>query len=86
MKGEIIAVGTELLAWEHSEYKCPVSFTENGGFGHDVFYHVAVGDNMQRLVDTVRTSLNRWILLSHAEVWALQLMILLKKGYRRLSV
>lgn len=59
MKGEIIAVGTELLLGNIVNTNAQYLSQKMADLGIDVFYHVAVGDNMQRLVDTVRTSLNR---------------------------
>ncbi len=59
MKGEIIAVGTELLLGNIVNTNAQFISQKMADLGIDVFYHVVVGDNMKRLVDTVKTSLER---------------------------
>lgn len=59
MKSEIIAVGTELLLGNivntNAQYLC----RKMADLGIDVFYQISVGDNMSRLSETIKTSLER---------------------------
>lgn len=59
MKGEIIAVGTELLLGNIVNTNAQYLSQKLADLGIDVFYHVSVGDNLQRLSDTIKTSLMR---------------------------
>lgn len=59
MKGEIIAVGTELLLGNIVNTNAQYLSQRLADLGIDIFYHVAVGDNMKRLIETIETSLGR---------------------------
>lgn len=59
MKCEIIAVGTELLLGNIVNTNAQYLSQKLADLGIDVFYHVAVGDNLQRLSDTINESLLR---------------------------
>ncbi len=59
MKCEIIAVGTELLLGNIVNTNAQYLSQKLADLGIDVFYHVAVGDNLQRLSDTIRQGLQR---------------------------
>lgn len=59
MKCEIIAVGTELLLGDIVNTNAQYLSRKLADLGIDVFYHLAVGDNLQRLSDTIKTSLVR---------------------------
>jgi nicotinamide-nucleotide amidase len=59
MKSEIVAVGTELLLGNIVNTNAQYLSQKLADLGIDVFYHVAVGDNLQRLSDTIKTSLER---------------------------
>ncbi|MHB1391851.1 MAG: competence/damage-inducible protein A [Clostridia bacterium] len=59
MKSEIVAVGTELLLGDIVNTNAQYLSRKLADLGIDVFYHLAVGDNLQRLSDTIKTSLQR---------------------------
>ncbi|HYF82959.1 MAG TPA: competence/damage-inducible protein A [Clostridia bacterium] len=59
MKCEIVAVGTELLLGNIVNTNAQYLSQKLADLGIDVFYHVAVGDNLQRLSDTIKSSLER---------------------------
>lgn len=59
MKCEIIAVGTELLLGNIVNTNAQYLSQKLADIGIDVYYNLVVGDNMQRLKDTIRTSLCR---------------------------
>lgn len=59
MKCEIIAVGTELLLGNIVNTNAQYLSQKLADLGIDVFYHVAVGDNLQRLSETINESLLR---------------------------
>lgn len=59
MKCEIIAVGTELLLGNIVNTNARYLSQKLAELGIDVFYHVVVGDNLQRLSDTIKESLLR---------------------------
>lgn len=59
MKGEIIAVGTELLLGNIVNSNAQYLSRKLADIGVDVYYQVVVGDNFQRLTDTIKTSLER---------------------------
>lgn len=59
MKGEIIAVGTELLLGNIVNTNAQYLSQKLAELGIDVYYHVVVGDNLKRAVDTIKRSLER---------------------------
>lgn len=59
MRSEIIAVGTELLLGNIVNTNAQYLSQKLADLGIDVFYQVAVGDNLQRLTDTIKTGLIR---------------------------
>ncbi|MEA4847378.1 MAG: competence/damage-inducible protein A [Clostridiaceae bacterium] len=59
MRSEIIAVGTELLLGNIVNTNARYLSQKLADLGIDVYYHVVVGDNMQRLIGAVKTSLER---------------------------
>lgn len=59
MKGEIIAVGTELLLGNIVNTNAQYLSQKLAELGIDVYYHLVVGDNLSRVVDTVKNSLER---------------------------
>ncbi len=59
MKSEIIAVGTELLLGNIVNTNAQYLSQKLADLGIDVYYHLAVGDNLQRLSDTIKSSLKR---------------------------
>ena len=59
MKGEIIAVGTELLLGNIVNTNAQYLSQKLADLGIDVYYHVVVGDNLKRLTETIKTSLER---------------------------
>jgi len=59
MKGEIIAVGTELLLGNIVNTNAQYLSVKLAELGIDVFYHVVVGDNLKRAADTIKQSLER---------------------------
>jgi len=59
MKSEIIAVGTELLLGNIVNTNAQYLSQKLAEIGIDVYYNLVVGDNMQRLIDTIKTSLCR---------------------------
>ncbi|MGE5629812.1 MAG: competence/damage-inducible protein A [Caulobacteraceae bacterium] len=59
MKGEIIAVGTELLLGNIVNTNAQYLSEKLAELGIDVYYHLVVGDNLKRVADTIRTSLER---------------------------
>lgn len=59
MKCEIIAVGTELLLGNIVNTNAQYLSQKLADLGIDVYYHLVVGDNLERLSAAVKTSLNR---------------------------
>ncbi|HNR03361.1 MAG TPA: competence/damage-inducible protein A [Bacillota bacterium] len=59
MKSEIIAVGTELLLGNIVNTNAQYLSQKLADLGIDVYYHVVVGDNLKRLTETIKTSLER---------------------------
>lgn len=59
MKGEIIAVGTELLLGNIVNTNAQYLSQKLAELGIDVYYHLVVGDNSERVVNTVKNSLER---------------------------
>ncbi|HYE83922.1 MAG TPA: competence/damage-inducible protein A [Clostridia bacterium] len=59
MKSEIIAVGTELLLGNIVNTNARYLSQKLADIGIDVFYHVTVGDNLERLKATIKESLER---------------------------
>jgi nicotinamide-nucleotide amidase len=66
MKAEIIAVGTELLMGQVVNSNAAYLSEQLGDLGIDVYYHVTVGDNWERLTEAIAlaTSRSNLILLS----------------------
>lgn len=59
MKCEIVAVGTELLLGNIVNTNAQYLSQKLADLGIDVYYHVAVGDNLKRLSDTIKEGLLR---------------------------
>ncbi|MGI6698044.1 MAG: competence/damage-inducible protein A [Clostridiales bacterium] len=59
MKSEIISVGTELLLGNIINTNTAYLSEELAKLGIDVYFHVTVGDNRERLTDTLRTAMGR---------------------------
>jgi len=59
MKCEIIAVGTELLLGNIVNTNAQYLSQKLADLGIDVYYHAAVGDNLQRLSNTIKEGLLR---------------------------
>lgn len=59
MKSEIIAVGTELLLGNIVNTNAQYLSQKLADLGIDVYYHQVVGDNLKRLSDTIKASLER---------------------------
>lgn len=59
MKGEIIAVGTELLLGNIVNSNAQYLSQKLADLGIDVYYHVVVGDNFNRAVETVKKAFER---------------------------
>lgn len=59
MKCEIVAVGTELLLGNIVNTNAQYLSQKLADLGIDVYYQLAVGDNLQRLSDTIKASLER---------------------------
>jgi nicotinamide-nucleotide amidase len=59
MRSEIIAVGTELLLGNIANTNAQYLSQKLADLGIDVFYHVAVGDNLGRLSEAIKQSLKR---------------------------
>ena len=54
MKAEIIAVGSELLLGQISNTNARFISSQLAELGIDVYYHTVVGDNANRLVDSIK--------------------------------
>ncbi len=59
MRGEIIAVGTELLLGQIVDTHSAYLSRECAELGINVYYHSAVGDNRERLKETLRLAGSR---------------------------
>lgn len=59
MKGEIVAVGTELLLGQIVNTNARYLAGSLARLGIDIYYQTVVGDNRERLVDTLRQALRR---------------------------
>jgi nicotinamide-nucleotide amidase len=59
MKCEIIAVGTELLLGNIANTNAQYLSQKLADLGIDVYYHLVVGDNLKRLSETIKASLER---------------------------
>jgi nicotinamide-nucleotide amidase len=59
MRAEIICVGTELLLGDIADTNTQYLAQRLSALGIDLFYSTAVGDNMPRLVDTLRRAIGR---------------------------
>ena len=59
MRCEIVAVGTELLLGNIVNTNAQYLSQKLADLGIDVYYHVVVGDNLQRLSETIKTALIR---------------------------
>lgn len=59
MKAEIICVGTELLLGNITNTNAKFLSEKLAEIGIDVYYQTTVGDNMQRIMDTTISALNR---------------------------
>lgn len=59
MKAEVVGVGTELLLGQIANTNAKRISEALASIGVDVHYHVAVGDNLQRMAEVVRTATER---------------------------
>ena len=59
MKAEIIAVGTELLLGQIVNTNAQFLSKQLAGMGIDVYYQTVVGDNMERIKETLKLSSSR---------------------------
>ena len=59
MKAEIIAVGSELLLGQISNTNARFISSQLAELGIDVYYHTVVGDNANRLVESIKIAENR---------------------------
>lgn len=59
MNAEIIGIGTELLLGQIANTNAQRISQALATIGVDVFHHVVVGDNLERVADTVRTAAGR---------------------------
>ncbi|MFJ8063752.1 competence/damage-inducible protein A [Psychrobacillus sp. NPDC096426] len=59
MKAEIIAVGSELLLGQIPNTNARFISSQLAELGIDVYYHTVVGDNPNRLVDSIKIAENR---------------------------
>jgi nicotinamide-nucleotide amidase len=59
VRAEVIAVGTELLLGQVVDTNAAYIGEQLATAGIDSYYHVAVGDNQTRIVETIRTALTR---------------------------
>src|SRR3989304_3378667 len=59
MKAEIISVGTEILLGQTADPNPHSVSARLPAIGIDLYYHSTVGDNLDRLVDTLEVALRR---------------------------
>ena len=59
LKAETIAIGTELLIGQIANTNAQYLSQKLNELGVNVYYHTVVGDNEQRVIDTLRTAVNR---------------------------
>lgn len=59
MKAEIITVGTEILLGDILNTNCRYLSRELAAMGIEMYYQITVGDNKERLLKTLKESLNR---------------------------
>ena len=59
MKAEIITVGTEILLGDILNTNCRYLSRELAAMGIEMYYQITVGDNEERLLKTLKASLNR---------------------------
>lgn len=59
MKAEIVGVGTELLLGQIANTNAQVISRALAGIGVDVYFHVVVGDNLERATAALRQALER---------------------------
>jgi nicotinamide-nucleotide amidase len=59
MNAEIVGVGTELLLGQIANTNAQTISQALAGIGVDVFFHCAVGDNLQRMTDVIRRARSR---------------------------
>lgn len=59
MRAEIISSGTELLLGEVTDTNTPYLARELAAIGVNVYHHTTVGDNPQRLLETIQQAENR---------------------------
>ncbi|CDA11259.1 competence/damage-inducible protein A [Intestinibacter bartlettii] len=59
MKAEIIIVGTEILLGDILNTNCRYLSRELAAMGIEMYYQITVGDNEERLLKTLKESLNR---------------------------
>jgi len=59
LNAEIVGIGTELLLGQIANTNAQAISSSLAGIGVDVYFHVVVGDNHQRIVSTLRRALER---------------------------
>ena len=59
MRAEIVAVGTELLLGQIADTNAQWMSQRLAEIGVDVVHHQAVGDNLDRIVETLRLAASR---------------------------
>ena len=59
MNAEIVGIGTELLLGQIANTNAQTISVSLAGIGVDVYFHVVVGDNHERIVSTLRQALDR---------------------------
>ena len=59
MRAEIVAVGTELLLGQIANTNARWMSESLASIGVDVLHHQAVGDNLERILETIRLALSR---------------------------
>ena len=59
MRAEVIGVGTELLLGQIANTNAQKISTALATIGVDVYYHTAVGDNLERIKTTIAAALRR---------------------------
>jgi nicotinamide-nucleotide amidase len=59
MKAELVAIGTELLLGQISNTNAQRESQSLADIGVGVYYHTVVGDNLERIVETLNTALAR---------------------------
>jgi competence/damage-inducible protein CinA-like protein len=59
LNAEVVAVGTELLLGQIANTNAQVISQSLAGIGIDVYFHTVVGDNLERMTNTIREAARR---------------------------